>query len=446
MLLKTGIFILWVALTGFIPISQAKERLPRPSIIKNTESFITEILAVDQKTNVILGSATGFFVENKRNEITLATVFHSFNLFSLMSESVSFFIKYQGHLVSMKEVTASFFPLQDLVFIHFQKSALARARIFPKPLQISLSHSEEADEPAYLVGYTDTIKLSAAQPYLDKLTFMANRTNLSGWSGGPILNSKGELISVLKESYANLVFGYATKTWNQLMKEDNCKGHLSECIFKARIDLYKSAKSGNKKAQRELFIIAARDKKGFDLLIQALNEYDSDFTSDDMEIFFKTVSREDLDILMIRIDAYQETPDMIYFLQNWNKLPSEGETSHIHIKYQACSLMMELIEPEEKEIYDKVLFDCLKEIAEQGFVPAQRLFGFLLGSGFFRETQTLEAVQWLTRAAYQGDTKSCRIIRGIQKTDLEKTSYCMEEAQLCNELQSLLRSVMEICP
>ena len=85
--------------------------------------------------------------------------------------------------------------------------------------------------------------------------------------------------------------------------------------------------------------------------MQALNEYDSNFTPDDMESFFKTVSREDLNILMIRIDAYQETPDMIYFLQNWNKLPSEEEASHIHIKYQMCSLMMELIEPEEKEIY-----------------------------------------------------------------------------------------------
>ena len=102
-----------------------------PSTIKNTESFITEILAVDQKTNVILGSATGFFVENKINEdlITLATVFHSFNLLSLMSESVFFFlIKYQGRFVSMKEVTASFFPLQDLVFIHFQKSTLAQSQ------------------------------------------------------------------------------------------------------------------------------------------------------------------------------------------------------------------------------------------------------------------------------------------------------------------------------
>ena len=259
------------------------------------------------------------------------------------------------------------------------------------------------------------------------------------------MNLKGELVSVLKESYANLVFGYATETWNQLMKEDNCKGHLSKCISKARIDLYKSAKAGNKKAQRELFLIAARDKKGFDLLIQALNEYDSNFTPDDMEIFFKTVSREDLGILMIRIDAYQEIPDMIYFLQNWNKLPSEGETSHIHIKYQMCSLMTELMEPEEKEIYSTVLFDCLKKIAEQGFVPAQRVFGLLLGTGFFREIQILEAVQWLTRAAYQGDTESCGIIRGIQ-TDLEKTSYCMEEAQLCDELQSLLRPVMEICP
>ena len=105
---------------GFYSDLSGKGETPSSPTIKNTESFITEILAVDQKTNVILGSATGFFVENKRNEITLATVFHSFNLLSLMSESISFFIKYQGHLVPITEVTASFFPLQDLVFIHFQ--------------------------------------------------------------------------------------------------------------------------------------------------------------------------------------------------------------------------------------------------------------------------------------------------------------------------------------
>ena len=447
MMLKQRIFILLVTLIGFIPISQAIEGFPLPPKIKNKDDFITEILAVDQKTNTVLGSAIGFFVENNRNgdRVILASVFHSFNLASLMSKSVLFFVKYQGRLFLMEEVTASFFPIQDWVFIHFQKSALARMGITPQPLQISPSLSEKVDEPAYLVEYNDTIRLSTEQPYLDKLTFMTNRINLSGRSGSPIVNSSGELISVVKESYANIIFGYATNTWDKLMEENNCNNHLSKCISKARIDLYESAKDGNKKAQRELFLSAIRNREVFDLLMQTLNEYDSDFTTDDMEAFFKNASREDLNILMIRIDAYRERSDIIYFLQNWEKISSEEEQDHVHIKYKVCSLLLELTEPEEREMYNKVLFDCFKETAERGFVPAQRDFGMMLGGGIFGEPQIKQAIQWLIKAAHQGDVESCRIIQGIQ-TSLEETSHCMKEAQLCGELQTLLQPVKEICP
>ena len=432
-------FILLIALTGAASKADAASVSNASSLpVIKTEAFIVEIFAIDGKTNEILVSSKGFFVENNKETITLATVFHGFNSASSFSDSIFFFMQYQDYIIPMEHVTASFFPLQDLVFIHFPYTIFHQKNLSPKPLRISAAPFEKPDQPVYIV-YPETIILYTEQPYLDKLSFMANRTGFSGKSGSPILDKNGNLVSVTKEAVSNLVFGYPIKNWNQLMKENNCIGHLSECIFKAREELYKLAKAGNKKAQRELLLLATKNTyEEYDLFVRALNKHDPSFTSDDMESFFRNASREYPDTLIERIHFYQETSDIIYFLKNWMQ---EEKNPHIYIKYEACSLMTDILE--KKELYNnEPLFNCFKEIAEQGFIPAQRTFGLLLGAGVFGESQIIQSIQWLMKAAKQGDKDSCNIIRQAY-SDTQNPSYCATEPELCSELQSLLQPVFE---
>ena len=309
--------------------------------------------------------SSGFLMKDREGKVKVITNFHNVNNIPYGSNA-DISIQYKGRSFPVKENIA-LFSLDDLAILEVEWDSETQKNVSVIQLR---NEPLKNGEFFFLFGFPNdqfkAVPIRIRNSYtLNQLSFSTGELKLSGSSGGPLVDSRGRVFSVITNSSANYGFGVNEGVLRLILSRpfEVCSGSFRSCILNERKELYRKAKQGDQRAQWQLLKYHFWNNiEEFERFARSIGINDVDTIENDFYSFLRNVARF---CLTAQYYLYRLTGDPVERQKVKEKSLEQAQKGSFIAQYFAGVLFRE-------EGNLEAALQMFQKSGDQGFWPADK--------------------------------------------------------------------------
>ena len=360
----------------------AKEISYFPAVVEQSFQAAAqiEVYRTQEGRKVSLGSGSGFFVQDSKTFVTNAHVIPLLLMdFDLLEDLNSIRIKKDGQFYRVKSI-------RNISIFH--DLSVLEVEAYTGPFLKLGKHN--VDETVYTMGFvrrefykfqTQTAFYREEYPFYDLFPSFTDYKGLQGISGGPVVNSQGDLVGIVSQARPWNIGVVKSEFLKNLLEKPPFEGKMNELVKQQVRAVVHSANQGDKLAQQVLGEFFLHDAIAWVSYIPLS--------------FFE------------RIESIVSEPEEFYLQQalKWTKKAALQDYPRASFNVGALYFNNKLNISEE--LANKEAFYWIRESALLGYPYAEFVLGFLIyKEGIGVAPSKRKTFEWVLKAALSGHPRA----------------------------------------